>query len=201
MLIDAWLARNKQPSTSTSGPGSSGSLLGPGGIYGENCKQMSVSQSDLPTDLVRVDSNTGALTWTILPQRPDSGYVIRLRSILVQTSTTDIGVVTVIPYIQQNSNQAAPLNASTGQANALINAVSSDYNTNTIFVLVTMSPSNTGDSIDSSQITVMVDYCYIARGVNTAPDVSKIPSEHLQNIVNTLLNQQSGMLLRHFLHC
>lgn len=195
MLIDAWLARNNQPSTSTSAPGGSGNLLGTGGVNGESCKQMSVSQSDLLAGLARVDATTGAVTWTILPQRPDSTSVIRLRSILVQTSKTDIGVVTVIPYIQQNNNQAVPLKASTGQANALINAVPSDYNANVIFVVVIMSPSNTGDSIDSSQITVMVDYCYIARGLNTAPDVNKIPIDHLHNIFNNLLNQQSGRLL------
>lgn len=195
MLINAWLARNNQSST-TPVPDTSGNSGGTGEISGETCKQARITQNDISLGFVRTDSTTGMQTWTVFPPRPDAiNYIVRLRSILVQTSQTNIISVTIIPHTKLDYNQGISLNYSTGQVNEVINVVANDYSKNIAFVFVILSPSNIYSSIDSSQITVLVDYCYIPRGVNPAPGTNAIPWDHVQNILNNFLNQQSGMLL------
>lgn len=189
MLINAWLERNKQFSSSSPSPTGSGN----GGNV-ESCQQMSVTSANIPSGLAQIDPTTGALTWSIVPHRPDSNYVIRLRSIFVQTTSSNVGTVRVIPYILQNGGQAVPSNSFSGQVNAVINAIPGDYSADIVFFLVIMSPVSSGIPIDPNRITVVVDYCYIGQAQNTGSGLNNIPSYYLQNGFGNIYNQQPSML-------
>lgn len=192
MLINSWLERNKRLRVSPRPSSANGNS--PTGGNGESCQQMSVDPSNIPSSLTQTDPSTGALTWSIVPQRPNSNYAVRLRSILVQAPNNNIGTVIVIPYTQQTAGtQAVPLNSFSGQANAAIPAAPADYSANILFFLLTMSPLYPGSGIDPNQITVMIDYCYISQLPNTLPGLNNIPSYYLPNGIDNAANQPIRM--------
>ncbi|CAF4382401.1 unnamed protein product [Rotaria socialis] len=174
-----------------------------GNIFGyrdsEICTSMRVTTFNMPSEQIKVDSATGTSTWSIVPKRLDSSSTVRLEKVLVESSNSNIGITTVVPAVQQNNGQLVELNSISGQANSPITDFPTDDNIDVFFVSVTMFPSYPGGIVDSSQVSVTVDYCSLLGNSNESPNANNmypyfLPSNMDSN--NNNYNQQAPLPFR-----
>jgi hypothetical protein len=185
--------------TPTGRPSNFGSMFGGGNS--EICTTMRVNAMNMPDGQIKMDPSTGALTWSIVPKRLDANAIVRLQKVLVETSNSNVGTITVTLYARQNNAQPVPLGSFSGQANSAITGFPTDYNMDIFFFLVTMYPIYSGSVLDANQVSVSVDYCSIIGNANTSPALNGIQPYYLQNNMGYNTNQQPRMYTYFFLHC
>jgi hypothetical protein len=160
-----------------------------GGTNSEICTSMNVNPSNIPSDQIKVDSYTGALTWNIVPKRVDSNSFVRVQKVVVETSNGNIGTITITPYARQNNDQIVELNSISGQANSPIRGFPNDYYANIFFFAVKMFPFYSGSEIDPNQVLINVYYCSVLGNPNTSPILNGIQPYYTQNSVDNSYNQ------------
>ncbi|CAF3765987.1 unnamed protein product [Rotaria sp. Silwood1] len=179
-----------------------GSPLNYGNVFGsrnaDTCTTIRVSASDMSKEQIKVDSYTGAVTWNIELKRVDSTSSIRLKKILVETSTNDIGMITIIPLALQNNGQLVQLNSISGQINSPITDFRMYYNMDIYSCLITMFPIYSGNAIDQNQISITVDYCSFIENQNRIPKFNSINPYYSRNNIDykdNIVNQQPRIIL------
>jgi hypothetical protein len=159
-----------------------------GGSNSEICTTMNVNPSNMPSEQIRTDSNTGAVTWNVVPKRFNPNSLVRLQQVVVQGSNTNMGTITITPYARQNSPQIAALDSISGQANSPITGFPSDYSVDIYFFLVTMSPADSSSAIDPNQVMVTVNYCTVTVNPNTPPTFNGNQPYYMPNSVANSYN-------------
>ncbi|CAF4792469.1 unnamed protein product [Rotaria sp. Silwood1] len=179
-----------------------GSPLNYGNVFGsrnaDTCTTIRISASDMSKEQIKVDSYTGAVTWNIELKRVDSTSSIRLKKILVETSTNDIGMITIIPLALQNNGQLVQLNSISGQINSPITDFRMYYNMDIYSCLITMFPIYSGNAIDQNQISITVDYCSFIENQNRIPKFNSINPYYSRNNIDykdNIVNQQPRIIL------
>lgn len=163
------------------------------------CTGMSVNPSNIATyGKIDADLATGASIWTITPTRGISNSFVRIQKINIQSLDNSIGTITIIPYIRINGAVVA-LSPLSGQANYPITGFRNNDNSDIIYVLITMRPSDPNRAVDAYQITVNIVYCYVARNPSTSSVLNGIQPYYMQNGLDNSYNQQIGMFILIFL--
>lgn len=157
-----------------------------GKIFGnkdaELCQSLCFDALNTPNDQIKTDSNTGEITWNVVPKRLDSSSSIRLERIIVETSITNIGTITVTPIALQNDGQFVQLNSISGQVNSPITDFQNDNTMDIYLVSVTMHPTNSDSTIDPNQISILVDYCSLLGSERRSPNRNSLNSFFVSNL-------------------
>ena len=174
-----------------------GSMSNYGHLFGrgnsETCTTMRLNAFNMPNGQIQIDSNSGALTWTVVPKRFDSNSIVRLQKVLVETMSSNIGTIAITPYIRQNNDQTVQINPISGQANSPITGFANDYNVDIVYFIVMMYPIYLGYSIDPNQVAVNVDYCFVIGNPNTSPMLNGIQPYFMPNDMFNNYVQQPRM--------
>jgi hypothetical protein len=179
-----------------------------GNIFGrgnsEMCTTMRVNANNMPYGQVKSDPYTGALTWTIAPQRLGPNYIVRLQNVLVNAVNAYVGMITIVPFVRQQNGQPVQLNSISGQPNIPITGFPNDYSADIVFFVVTMFPAYSNSVVNPNQasVTISVDYCYAIGSYNTSPNLNGIQPYFIQNDNNNIYNpvyQQSRMSIYIFI--
>ena len=171
-----------------------GGAIDYGKIFGrgnsEMCTKMRVNANDIPDGQVKSDPYTGALTWTIAPQRFDSNYIVRLQNVLVNAVNAYVGMITIVPFARQQNGQPVQLNSISGQPNIPITGFPNDYSADIVFFVVTMFPAYSNSVVNPNQarITVSVDYCSAIGNSNTSPMLNGVQPYFIPNDNNNIYN-------------
>ena len=129
-----------------------------GGRNSEICTSIDVKAANMPPTQIEVDAS-GALLWTILPQKLFPNAIRRLQFVVLNTQSPNIGTISVIEYVQYRNGRLVRKRSLNGLGNMPIRVDRVDDDTDTSVILVSVRPKYPGAMLDPNEMCIIVNYC------------------------------------------